>query len=537
MKKDGRRKTGDGRRVGGGGRARRTVVAATLVSIATMGCAGRARVPAPTEGRRPEPVAPVMMPVAEVRTAPSARDVVQHLADSALGAPMWRNARWGVLIVNATTSDTLYSHDADRLFMPASNQKLLTGAVAMQVLGPEYRWRTPVLLRGVQRGHVFRGDVVVIGRGDPSVSDSLQVGGVLSTFDPIVNALAARGITRIAGAIVTAEDAFPGPSTGFGWEVDDVDGPSGAAVDELLFNEGVLRVTVRAAAKAGKRVVVERWPTASYPAVSIQAVTRAATDSGPAVNVVYDTAAFALRVTGTMALGDSARFTMAYRHPNDAWRAALRERLEARGIRVVRGASPSATAHLDTLVTLESAPLRDVLRRMQKPSQNQIAELLFRTSGLVASGHGSADSARAVAVRTLRLWGVSAEHLAYRDGSGLSRHDYVSPRALVQVLDAMHRAPWASTYRQALPLAGVDGTIGNRMKNTPAAGNANAKTGTLDKARSLSGYVTTADGHLILFSMLANNFTVPTREVERVQDLLVSTLAGLHAGDSSRLAR
>jgi D-alanyl-D-alanine carboxypeptidase/D-alanyl-D-alanine-endopeptidase (penicillin-binding protein 4) len=97
----------------------------------------------------------------------------------------------------------------------------------------------------------------------------------------------------------------------------------------------------------------------------------------------------------------------------------------------------------------------------------------------------------------------------------------------VQVLDAMHRSPWADLYRKALPLAGVDGTISNRMRNTPAAGNANAKTGTLDKARSLSGYLTTADNRVLLFSMLANNFTVPTREVERVQDLLVSMLAGM----------
>ncbi|MBL0172773.1 MAG: D-alanyl-D-alanine carboxypeptidase/D-alanyl-D-alanine-endopeptidase [Gemmatimonadaceae bacterium] len=508
------------------------------LALMASGCAGRARVPAPTEGHRPEPVALVMMPVAEVRTPPLARDIMQHLADSAISSPAWRNARWGVLIVDATTGDTMYAHDADKLFMPASNQKLLTGAVAMQVLGPEYRWRTPVLLRGAQRGRVFFGDLIVVGRGDPSVSDSLRVGGVLSTFDPIADALSARGITRVAGRIVTDGDAFPGPSSGFGWEVDDLDTPSGAAVDELLFNEGVLRVTVRGAAKAKRPATVERWPTTSYPPVSMEAVTRVATDSGPAVDVVYDSVAATLRVTGTIAVGDSARFTMSYRHPNDAYRAAMLERLLARGIRLTnRTRAPSARVHVDTLVTLESAPLREVLRRMQKPSQNQIAELLFRTSGLVATGDGSADSARALAVRTLGQWGVRPDQLAYRDGSGLSRHDYVSPRALVHVLDAMHRAPWAMTYRQALPLAGVDGTIGNRMRSTPAAGNANAKTGTLDKARSLSGYVTTADGHLILFSMLANNFTVPTREVERVQDLLVSTLAGMRVGNGAKLER
>jgi len=488
-----------------------------------------------------------MMPVATVAAAPSARAIVTHLADSAISAPMWRNARWGVLIVDATSGDTLYAHDADRLFMPASNQKLLTGAVALQVLGPEYRWQTPVLLRGRQRGGEFRGDVVVIGSGDPSVSDTLSGGSALSAFDPVVQALRARGITRVTGHVVADGDAFPGVSTGFGWEIDDLDTPSGAAVDELQFNEGLLRVTVRAGARVGAPVQVRTSPTREYPRVAIEARTRAATDTGRRLDVVYDSVGGVLHVVGTLALGDSARLTTSYRHPGDAYRAAMCEALAAQRISVagsvrscwatVRGPVASVASRMgaathaaptgDTLVVLQSPPLREVLPRMQKPSQNQVAELLFRTAGRVATGDGSPDSARAVAARTMAAWGVTPEHLAYRDGSGLSRHDYVSPRAIVQVLDAMYRSPWAALYRQSLPLAGVDGTIAGRMRNTPAAGNANAKTGTLDKARSLSGYVTSADGRVLLFAMLANNFTVPTREVERVQDLLVSTLAGV----------
>ena len=509
------------------------VLRALLLAGVVAGCAGRAQVPAPVEGHRPEPVAPVMMPIATVQP-PKARDIIAHLADSAIGAPMWRNARWGVLIVDPQSGDTLYSHDADRLFMPASNQKLLTGAIALQVLGPEYRWRTPVLLRGNQRGKQFRGHVAVIGRGDPSVSDTLRGGDASSAFDPVVAALAARGITRITGDIIAEGDAFTGISTGFGWEIDDLDTPSGAPVDELLFGDGLLRLMVRGAAVAGKPATVVHAAPISYPVMRVHVWTRLATDSGPRLEVAYDSIAGVLRVTGSIAVGDSARLSTSYRHPADAYRAAMRERLVSRGVRVDGKVGPvplGVAARVDTLVVLESPPLRDVLTRMQKPSQNQVAEMLFRTAGLVATGDGSADSARAVAVRTLASWGVGVEGAAYRDGSGLSRHDYVSPRAIVLVLHAMHRSPWADLFRRSLPLAGVDGTIANRMKNTPAQGNANAKTGTLDKARSLSGYVTTADGRVLLFSMLANNFTVPTREVERVQDLLVSTLAGLRVGE------
>lgn len=503
-------------------------------------CAGR-HVPSPTDGHRPEPVAPIMTLGVEVSAPPLTRAVIQHVADSAIGAPEWRNARWGVLMVDAASGDTLYAHDADRLFMPASNQKLLTAAVALQILGPNYRWRTPVSLHGTQSGAVWRGDLLVTGSGDPTVSDSMRNGNAFSAFDPIVDALKARGIARITGTVVASGDAFTGISTGYGWEVDDLDSPYGAAVDELLFNEGLVTVMVYGGAVAGGKTSILRTPTLSYPTVQNLVVTHAATERGERVRVAYDSTAATLVLTGSIAVGDSVRLSAAYRHPNDAYRAALRERLIASGIRIDGTAYGvrdfAAKARTDTLVTLVSLPLSDALPRMQKPSQNQIAELLFRTSGLVGSGDGSADSARAVGTRTLALWGAGNEDVAYRDGSGMSRHDYVTPRAIVNVLAAMHRSPWAPLYRQSLPLAGVNGSIENRMKNTPAAGNANAKTGTVDKARSLSGYVTSADGRVILFSLLCNNFTMTNRDVERVQDLLVVLLATSRFDDGSLRGR
>ncbi|MEN9592877.1 MAG: hypothetical protein RJA21_1351 [Gemmatimonadota bacterium] len=508
----------------------------TLGAALTTGCARSAGVTIDT----PPPVvpAPITMPAAVVPT-PTTQGILQGIVDSVLAAPMWRNARWGLLIVDAERGDTILSNDADKLFMPASNEKLLTGAIALQTLGLDYRWRTPVLLHGRQRGKTWHGDLLVSGSGDPSVSDALSGGSAMNAFAPVREALGARGITRITGRVRAIGDAFAGSTTGFGWAYDDFDAAYSAAVDELLFNEGVLVLTARAATRVGRAVMVTSAPTRSYPRLLVQATTRdsvppaAGVVRPPRLEAVYDSIGDRIVVTGTLALGDSASMTLSYRHPSDAYTAALTQSLEDGGIRVaarVVQTSDTLRRAADTVVVLQSAPFSDVLRRMQKPSQNQIAELLFRTSGLLASGNGSADSARAVGVRTLAGWGVSTSDAAYRDGSGLSRHDYVTPRAIVKVLDAMRRSPSFATYRDALPIAGVDGTIGNRMKGTPAAGNARAKTGTVDKARALSGYVTTADGQLILFSMLSNNFTVPTREVERVQDLLVTTLAGRALG-------
>jgi D-alanyl-D-alanine carboxypeptidase/D-alanyl-D-alanine-endopeptidase (penicillin-binding protein 4) len=517
--------------------SRRGAIALALAAALATGCA---RGPsAAVSAARPEPAAPLVM-TAAVAPAPTTRAILQGIVDSVLAAPMWRNARWGLLIVDAERGDTILSNDADRLFMPASNEKLLTGAIALQTLGPEHRWRTPVLLHGRQRGNTWQGDLLVSGSGDPDVRDTLSSGGVaMNMFAPVRDALAARGITRITGRVRPIGDAFPGPTTGFGWAYDDFDAAYSAPVDELMFNEGVLVLKVRAGTRVGRRVGVTSAPTRAYPRLVVQAVTRDSVAPAPGVPrpsrlaAVYDSIGDRVIVSGTLALGDSASITMAYRHPNDAYVAALTQSLTDGGVRVAGRAlakSDTLGRPVDTVAVLQSAPLADVLRRMQKPSQNQIAELLFRTSGLKASGHGSADSARAVGARTLQGWGVTSSDAAYRDGSGLSRHDYVTPRAIVKVLDAMRRSPWFPTYRDALPIAGVDGTIGGRMRGTPAEGNVRAKTGTVDKARSLSGYVTTADGHLVLFSLLSNNFTVPNREVERVQDLLLTTLAGRALG-------
>jgi serine-type D-Ala-D-Ala carboxypeptidase/endopeptidase (penicillin-binding protein 4) len=392
----------------------------------------------------------------------------------------------------------------------------------------------------VQRGATWAGHLLVAGSGDPSVSDTLQGGRAAHAFLPVIAALRARGITRIQGHVRSTGDAFPGLTTGYGWAYDDFDEEYSAPIDELTFNEGELTLRVRAGRANGQPVTVERAPTRAYPPLRIEAVTR---DSGavPAgvrvepIRAAYDSIGHTLVITGSLARGDSVVTTVSYRHPNDAYLAALSEALADSGIRVLgttvaRRDTAGRTA--EALTVLESASFADVLRRMQKPSQNQVAELLFRTSGLVGTGDGSVDSARAVAARTLAGWGVTAQDAAYRDGSGLSRHDYVTPRAVVKVLDAMRRSPHFSIYRDALPIAGVDGTIRNRMRDTPAQGNARGKTGTLDKTRALSGYVTTADGQLVLFSILCNNYTVPTREVDRVQDQLVAMLAGRSLGVS-----
>ena len=475
--------------------------------------------PAPAMGARPA----------------GARAALRQFVDSLLNDQDFRSANWGVLVVDPGRGETLYARNADKLFMPASNMKLLTGGTALTQLGPDFRWSTTLLARGPVRGGTLEGDLLVRGTGDPSVSMSARKDAMLPLRE-LADSLRAHGVTRIRGHVLAAPSSFVDSPLGYGWSWDDLDEPYSAGVDALFFNEGYTEVVTFGGARAGDPVRVVTRPAATYPSVTVRARTVARATRGasvadsiaalPAVSAAQDTIRGAMVVTGTIAAGDSSVIEIAFRDQPSAYVAALREALRARGIQVDE-ARTDTTARADSLVATRSMTLREVMPLFEKPSQNQIGELLFKTLAVVKTGVGRADSASQVVSRQLLAWGASPDGFAVRDGSGLSRYDYVAPRTIIHVLDAMRRSEQFRVFYDALPIAGVDGTIRNRMKGTPAEGNVHAKTGTLDKARSLSGYVTTADGRMLLFSALCNNYVVPTRRVDRASDALAIRLASL----------
>lgn len=509
-------------------RPARWALLVTLASCRPVTPPAPTPVPAPTPAPDSSRLRP-MAPCAIVPTRELFRAGLTRLADSLTGDPMFRSAHWGVLVVDPVAGDTLYSRNAGKLFLPASNQKLLTGATALARLGPDYTWETRLLAGGGPVRGVLQGDLAIIGSGDPSVSDSLGGGSAMRPLLALADSLAARGVRTITGRLIRGADAFPDSSLGFGWAWDDLDYDYSAPVDELVFNEGYATITVIGGARVGAPVRVRTAPATTVPRLGTIRVTTAV---GPSrVTWAGDVRGRRPTVTlaGTVAPRDSVVLTVAIRHAAAAYLDAFAEALAARGIRIRGGVEADAladTAGMTTLVARRSPPLRVVLPRFEKPSQNQLGELLFKTLAHEGTGVGTADSGRAVVERQLLAWGADSAGFAVRDGSGLSRHDYVTPETIVRVLDAMRRHPEFALFRDALPIAGVDGTIRTRMRGTPAEGNARAKTGTLDKARNLSGYVTTADGRLLLVSLMANNHVVANREVERVQDALVAWLAG-----------
>jgi D-alanyl-D-alanine carboxypeptidase/D-alanyl-D-alanine-endopeptidase (penicillin-binding protein 4) len=469
------------------------------------------------------------------------RAALRWWIDSALASPDFRNAHWGILIVDPESGDTIVSHNAAKLFMPASNMKLITGAVALAQLGPDYRFRTTLLATGPIVDGKLRGDLVIVGRGDPSASDHMRGDAMLAMLE-IADSIAARGVARIEGRIRAEGDAFPGAIYGYGWSWDEVDEPYSAGVDELYFNEGFSRIVIRGGAFPGQPVTAAVLPSRGYPRVRIDAQTVAAPDSTLAagdalitplsLRIERDSAPGTVVVRGTIAPHDSQVVRFAHAVPPTAYITALQEALEARGLSVAGSdsASRGGSGTTDTVAVILSPPLREIMPAFQKPSQNQIGEILLRTLALERTGVGIADSGRAVIERQLLEWGVARDGFVVRDGSGLSRYNYLSPETIVRVLDVMRQDTVFQVFYGALPVAGIDGTLANRMKGTHADANARAKTGFIAQARSLSGYVTSADGRLLIYSLLCNNWTIPVRAVERVQDSIVAKLAGMATG-------
>ena len=491
-----------------------------LVACCTAGCAGA----------RASTAAAPSTPVAALRRA----------VDSLLADPKFRGAWLGVLVVDPVRGDTLYSHNAGRLFMPASNQKLLTGAVALTQLGPEFRFSTTLIADGTVEGGTVRGNLRFVGMGDPSVSDRMA-GDAMQPLRRLADSLVARGITRVTGALVPGGDAFPDAPWGFGWSWDDLDFPYSAGVDDLYFNEGFAEVEVHAGAAAGAPVWVRVRPNGAFPRVRVLATTVArdpAAGRRARVRARQDSAdAAAVVVEGEVPAGDTSRVTITFRDQRRAFLEAVRTAFAERGITVEGGVdaahpppSPSAAYPEPAgipLLSMVSPPLSEILVAFEKPSQNQIGEILLKSLGRARTGVGTADSGARVVHDQLLAWGAPAGGFVVRDGSGLSRYDVVSPETIVKVLDAMRRGPHFRLFHDALPVAGVDGTIRGRMRDTPAQANVHAKTGTLNMVRSLSGYVTTADGRPLLFSLLANHFTAPTRDVDALHEAIVVRLAGL----------
>ncbi len=478
---------------------------------------------------------------AKPRTIEELRERIASLVDQ----PKFVAARWGLLIL-ADDGEVVFERDADKAFTPASNMKLYTSSAALDAFGPDYRITTSVYAtKSIGKGGVLRGDLIFFGRGDPNLSARFEGGGDPSDFQaadtiPAIEALAdqikSSGVRRIVGDLVGDDSFFATDLLGVGWEWDDAQFYYGAEVSALSVNDNAVTFKVTPATRTGGSPVITVQPRTSYVTIVNHATTTSQGTRRIGVNrpLGNNTVEF----FGTIPRGgEKFEISIAIHDPAQFAASMLREALARRGIRVTgrirrqdalsRISRPLDLSRLEEIAKVVSPPLSTMLKVINKPSQNLHTELMLRQLGALTTERALNEYGRPRSTdqlgdearrRFLQKAGVDLQNLSLRDGSGLARQDLVTPRATTTLLNFMRTHPQFQVFRDSLPVAGQDGTLERRMRDSSAAGNVRAKTGSLAYVSALSGYLQTKTGQILVFSMMGNNYVGPGRDVTQVLD-------------------
>lgn len=488
--------------------------------------------PAETPQASPTPAPDVV----QTRTAATTRTLteLQTRISQVLSKPEFAPATIGVKVTSLQTGRVLFEENANKLLRPASNMKLYTVAAGLDRLSPDFRFVTSVYAPAKpDRNGVIKGDLTIYGRGDPSIAARFNNGNYLKGIDDLATRIAAAGVKQVEGDLVGDETFFTGPQYGSGWEWEDLQWYYGAEVSALTVNDNALDLFV----KPGIQVGVPALITTGPPDPLLKIVNRVVTGARGTkreLNAYRALAGDQLEITGSIALDDKG-YTggIGISRPALLFAYLLRASLSQHGVTVkgttrtidVRPAAGFVVQPPNTpvvnpgstrieIASMQSVPFSVVAAHTLKPSQNLYTEIILRTLGTVVPPAANApnidrtsESDGLEVVKTfLREAGINPASLVLSDGSGLSRNDMITAEATIQLLTYMHRHRYASVFRDALPIAGVDGTLRTRFKGTPAENNLRAKTGTLSSANSLSGYVRDAAGEELAFSIMVNNY-------------------------------
>jgi D-alanyl-D-alanine carboxypeptidase/D-alanyl-D-alanine-endopeptidase (penicillin-binding protein 4) len=493
-------------------------------------------------------------------------DLGQQIA-ALLSEPTAARAHWGIAVM-AMDGTPLFGLEEGKLFRPASNAKLFTTAAAMSLLGPESRVETQVIGGKPNAEGLVKGDIRLRSDGDANLSGMafpyVAVAGEtpasndpLKAIDDLAAQVAALGVKRIAGGVIGDDTRWPWEPYPTAWAIDDMPWGYGAPVSSLTVNDSEITLTVHPGLKAGDAATVTQSPDVGFytlhvdvKTVGAKAATRISVDRPVGSNVVA--------VTGEIAMDGKDRETLAVSDPPLFAAQALRSRLMEHGVVVDGGASASERrsaalegfakqsrtpvelprlgdplrAGIDVCsdgcgVTLASrtspALMQDVMYTL-KESQNLHAEMLLRRLGRTFGTEASSAQGTRVVRQFLLNAGLSGDDFLFYDGSGLSDHDLVAPRATTQLLLWASKQPWFAQWKAALPIGGVDGTLAGRFKEEPLKGKVFAKTGTLGESRGLAGYVQCASGRELIVAIYVDNHSTVGSMDRVVMDKIVAAI-------------
>jgi D-alanyl-D-alanine carboxypeptidase/D-alanyl-D-alanine-endopeptidase (penicillin-binding protein 4) len=497
--------------------------------------------PTPTPTPKPIPqvaATPDASAARQIVNAPKTVEELRARIQEVLRNPELDPAQMAVKVASLDTNRTLFEVNTGKLLHPASNMKIYTWAAALDRLSPDFRFKTSAYAAAPpDASGTIHGDLIIYGRGDPTFAASLNGGDYTKAIDDFAARILAANVKRIEGNIVGDESYFTGPRIGYGWEWEDLQWEDGAEISALTVNDNALDLFVNPGAAVGAPAIVTTGPVTPFVTI-VNRVTTGQSGTKRDLTVIRPLGTNTIEVSGSVPVGlqapNNGRVgSVAITNPALLFVYLLRSSLAAKGV-IITGQSQTIDARarafpqvgdapiihiippinsLVEITNVQSQPLSVIAAETLKPSQNLYTELVLRALGKFVSPNGStpehttADDGIEAVKTFLRAAGIEPRNqVVQRDGSGLTRHDYITASATLQLLTYMNTHRYAAAFRDALPIAGVDGTLRTRLRGTPAAGNLRAKTGTINGVASLSGYVTSAAGEHLVFSIILNNY-------------------------------
>ncbi len=457
------------------------------------------------------------------REVSSSEDLVSQI-EYLVNDPILANAQIGLYIESIKDNRIIFQQNENKLFVPASNQKLFTTAAALENLGREYRFRTEVYAFGEISDSTLKGDLVIRGMGDPSISGKFRDGDALAIFREWTDSLKAKGIVKISGDIIGKEGFFTDQKLGNGWMWDDESYYYAAQINALSYNDNVVEILLSPGDSIGATVRIQTEPHSDY----ITILNRAQTvhpDSLSNIKITRQRAKNVVEISGKLSLSSQQiKKTVTIENPAIWFLSTFCNVLNDKGI-VTEGTSKSSPIPFSLkeiqnnslLFTHYSPELVQIVKVINKKSNNLYAEQTLKTLGAEITKKGTAKAGASVVNRWLKKLGIIENQAIIVDGSGVSRYNLISPLATAAVLKYMYHSKNFNDYYGSLPIAGRDGTLENLMKNSVAEGVARAKTGTMTNVRCLAGYTTDQSGKDYVFIIMVNSFSVPVQYVKEFQ--------------------
>ncbi|MCX7993792.1 MAG: D-alanyl-D-alanine carboxypeptidase/D-alanyl-D-alanine-endopeptidase [Fimbriimonadales bacterium] len=451
---------------------------------------------------------------------------LQAEIDSLLDVEWLRYGYCGVVVRDLATGETLYRRDAERMLIPASNMKLIVSAAALHLLGADYRFRTRVWARGtILPNGVLQGDLILQGLGDATLG--------WRDLQTLAQQVRSAGILRVNGTLLYDDSWLDAERYGFGWSSDDEPYGYQAQMSALCAERNAVRLYAKPATQIGEPAQIRIEPNTDYVELvnRTRTVERGTRDAG--VDATRTRARNQIIVYGIIAQGTDEVLVGRFSVENPSHYAAhlFRQALQEAGVTVEKGIAPNMTPLLEEstpplkrIAEHQSSPLREVVALINKPSDNLLTEMTLKVIGKERRGAGTTQAGIQAMREFLQQAGLEMGAVHIVDGSGLSRINGVSPENFVRLLEFMHRSSHAEAFRESLPVYGVDGTLRNRLRETPIQGNGFAKTGSLNRVSSLSGYLRTRSGRYLAFSIVMNAYNTSAADARALQDKVIQLL-------------